>query len=732
MKKQTSRSKYQSVSTQFPSLEEQNQLLALYNKGLFSEAVVKAEDLTTRFPKHSFAWKALGASLQSLGRLNESLEAKKISVELAPNDAEVHLNLGNAYLEQGKFNDAIVSLRRGLVIAPHLGDAHYNLALALEKIGNLKAAEESYLSALNLGNSHTAVSSNISLAELLVKKGDLEKAKIHYSEIIQKEPNFAQAYYLLGDIFIIEENWQKAEYYYRGALATNHPDLQANLSAVYSHLGIACRMQNKLREAEEAHRKAFGFASTNRKFFSEWFFIRCKLCEWNIDYSNSELVSCFENSQVEVMAPWSLCSIEKFTPQHLYQAGREYAELRYKKELALEPKSTKAISLHKKLRIGYLSADFYAHATVRLFIGILENRNSQQFDVYLYSYGIAYQDEERSRIETMCEQFRHVRELTDEAIASQILADEIDILIDLKGYTAGTRLGVTALRPAPVIVSWLGYPGTLGHERLADYIIGDATVTPFEHAEYYSEKLALMPHCYQPNDNKRPIGIVPTRLEVGLPENAMVFCTFNQAYKITPEMFDIWCRLLGAVPNSVLWLLEPHPAAQENLRREIELRGIESSRLIFALKMEQTAHLGRLQLADLAVDTFPCTSHTTASDALWAGVPLVTKKGETFASRVAASILNTMDLSELVTTNDEDYFHVALELAQNPEKLAAIKAKIQIQKQTSPLFDTQKFARDLERLYQTIWEQELKGERKAIIYLLKILLIFKRINWIKN
>jgi predicted O-linked N-acetylglucosamine transferase (SPINDLY family) len=180
-------------------------------------------------------------------------------------------------------------------------------------------------------------------------------------------------------------------------------------------------------------------------------------------------------------------------------------------------------------------------------------------------------------------------------------------------------------------------------------------------------------------------------------------------------MFDIWCRLLGAVPNSVLWLLEPHPAAQENLRREIELRGIESSRLIFALKMEQTAHLGRLQLADLAVDTFPCTSHTTASDALWAGVPLVTKKGETFASRVAASILNTMDLSELVTTNDEDYFHVALELAQNPEKLAAIKAKIQIQKQTSPLFDTQKFARDLERLYQTIWEQELKGERKAIV-----------------
>ncbi len=224
-----------------------------------------------------------------------------------------------------------------------------------------------------------------------------------------------------------------------------------------------------------------------------------------------------------------------------------------------------------------------------------------------------------------------------------------------------------------------------------------------------------MPHCYQPNDNQRPIGVCPTRTEAGLPENAFVFCTFNQSYKITPEMFDIWCRLLVAVPNSVLWLLEPHPVAQENLRQEMEVRGVNSTRLIFAPRMEQTAHLGRLQLADLAVDTFPYTSHTTASDALWAGVPLVTKMGGTFASRVAASILQTMDLAELVTTNDDDYFNVALNLAQNSKRLTIIKKKISLQKQTSPLFDTQKFARDLERLYQTIWAQELKGERKAIV-----------------
>ena len=347
--------------------------------------------------------------------------------------------------------------------------------------------------------------------------------------------------------------------------------------------------------------------------------------------------------------------------------------------------------------------------------GILENRNTENFDVYLYSYGVEAKDTSRSRVEKACEVFHNISDLSDEAAAQQILTDEIDILIDLKGYTTNARLGIQVLRPAPIIVSWLGYPGTLGHERLADYIIGDATVTPLEHAEHFSETLALMPYCYQPNDNTRPIGACPTRKEAGLPETGFVFATFNQAYKITPEMFDIWCRLLEAAPNSVLWILEPHEVAQENLRREMTARGVDSSRLIFAPKMAQTEHLGRLQFVDLAVDTFPYCSHTTASDALWAGVPLVTKMGETFASRVAASILRTMDLAELVTDNDDDYFNVALSLAQNPEKLAAIKQKIAVQKQTTPLFDTQKFARDLERLYQTIWAQELLGERKAVV-----------------
>jgi FkbM family methyltransferase len=523
-------------------------------------------------------------------------------------------------------------------------------------------------------------------------------------------PNDADVYGNLGAAFYEMNDIEAAEKNYRKALEIN-----PNYSMALCNLASLLFFENRYAEAAKIQKQII-LDPQHKLSLYELIATSQNICDWQaIKNYVEQLVASFESGNFYINHPFYFLALKNFNSQYFKKASILYCNNQYKNQLNQIPLIQKITNTHQKLRIGYISADFYAHATVLLITGVLENRNVENFEVYLYSYSIDSKDGFRSRVEKACEVFRDISKLSDAEAALQILNDEIDILIDLKGNTGNARLGIQALRPAPIVISWLGYPATLGHERLADYIIGDPTVTPLEHAEYYSETLALMPHCYQPNDNKRPIGVAPTRTEVGLPENTFVFCTFNQAYKITPDMFDIWCRLLDAVPNSVLWLLEPHPAAQENLCREIELRGIESSRLIFAPKMEQTAHLGRLQLADLAVDTFPYTSHTTASDALWAGVPLVTKMGETFASRVAASILKTMDLAELVTTNDEDYFNVALNLAQNPEKLAAIKQKIVEQKQISPLFDTQKFARDLERLYQTIWGQELKGERKAIV-----------------
>jgi protein O-GlcNAc transferase len=286
--------------------------------------------------------------------------------------------------------------------------------------------------------------------------------------------------------------------------------------------------------------------------------------------------------------------------------------------------------------------------------------------------------------------------------------------VDLKGFTRDARLEISAFRPAPVLVSWLGYPGTLGHPVLADYIIGDAVVTPPANAADFSETLALMPHCYQPNDRSRRIGPMPDREAAGLPVNAFVLCSFNQTFKFNPESFDIWCRLLREIPDSVLWLLAAPEDAENNLRREAHTRGIESSRLVFAPRLPLQDHLGRLQLADLALDTFPCNSHTTASDALWAGVPLVTLVGETFASRVAASLLNAAGVPELATHSWDEYAQLAKSLVSDPSRLQAIRQRLLDGRMTSPLFDTVRFTRDLEQLYLRMWEQHARGDRQII------------------
>jgi predicted O-linked N-acetylglucosamine transferase (SPINDLY family) len=390
----------------------------------------------------------------------------------------------------------------------------------------------------------------------------------------------------------------------------------------------------------------------------------------------------------------------------LREAGRRYAEAGAGSQLQMPPLVQRRPQPKARLRIGYLSADFHAHATVYLLAGVLEHHDAAHVELILYSYGPASSSGERQRLLERADAFHDLRELSDEAAARRIADDHIDILVDLKGYTVGQRPGITALRPAPLIVNWLGYPGSLGHPRMADYLIGDPVVSPPEHAAHFSEALALLPHCYQPNDNRRPLEPAPSRADAGLPATGLVFCSFNQTYKLRPETFAWWCRLLAAVPSSVLWLWQPkHETGVANLRRAAAGHGIAPERLVFAPSLPQAGHLARLQLADLALDSFPVCSHTTASDALWAGVPLVTRRGETFVSRVAASLLTAAGLADLVTASDEACFELALALATDPARLAAVRERLRGNRLTCPLFDTAGYTRDLEALYQRIWAE---------------------------
>lgn len=362
----------------------------------------------------------------------------------------------------------------------------------------------------------------------------------------------------------------------------------------------------------------------------------------------------------------------------------------------------------RRLRVGYLSADFHQHATCILMAEMLEQHDRERFEVTLYSHGKDDGTAMRKRIEAACEHFVDLSHSTDREAAERIRADGCDLLIDLKGYTAHNRFAIFAWRPAPVSASFLGFPGTTGADFI-DYFIGDPIVTPLSHQRYYSERIAQMPVCYQPNDRQRALPEPPPRADEGLPGDALVLAGFNQPYKISPEVFDVWCALLAELPQAVLWLLDWNEQARTNLEREAAARGIDPARIVWARRKLPAEHMARMQLADLFLDTWPCNAHTTASDALWAGVPVVTFAGRTFASRVAASLNHAVGLPELVCDDVPHYVRTVIELAGDPARRDALRQRLAAARKDSPLFDSLRFTREFEALLLRMMQRHVEG-----------------------
>jgi predicted O-linked N-acetylglucosamine transferase (SPINDLY family) len=367
----------------------------------------------------------------------------------------------------------------------------------------------------------------------------------------------------------------------------------------------------------------------------------------------------------------------------------------------------------KKIRIGYFSADFYNHATSYLMAELFERHNQVKFELIGFSFGPQTSDTMSKRIAGAFTKFIDVRSKTDLEIAQLSRTLKIDIAVDLKGFTQGQRAGIFAYRAAPVQVNYLGYPGTMGADYI-DYLIADARVIPEDQQIHYSEKIVYLPDSYQVNDRKRFISDqVVARQEVGLPTEGFVYCCFNNSYKITPTVLDRWCRILMAVDGSVLWLLEDNKKAAENLRIEAANRGLNIDRLVFAPRMDLADHLARHRLADLFLDTLPCNAHTTASDALWAGLPILTLPGETFAGRVAASLLTAIGLRELIANSAQDYEAIAVRLGQDPTALGALKSKLSANRLSAPLFDTERYTRNLERAFGEMHQRYLSNQDPA-------------------
>jgi predicted O-linked N-acetylglucosamine transferase (SPINDLY family) len=400
------------------------------------------------------------------------------------------------------------------------------------------------------------------------------------------------------------------------------------------------------------------------------------------------------------------------TAQQQLRSARQWADRQPKAavELARKIPLDRPPDVGVKLTIGYLSADFNAHATAYLIAELFEKHDHNQFTICGYSFGPDDGSPMRRRLANAFDRFVDVEDASFLEAAERIAADGVDILVDLKGYTKDARTQILAWRPAPIQVSYLGYPGTMGVPFM-DYILVDDFVVPVEQQPFFSEKLVHLPGCYQVNDSRREIAPnTPSRAECGLPEQGFVFCDFNNSYMITPEMFTVWMELLKAVPGSVLWLLESNRFAPANLRHEAEARQVAAERLIFAPQMPLPEHLARHRLADLFLDTFPVNAHTTASDALWAGCPMLTMAGDTFVSRVAGSLLRTIGLPELVTNSLDEYQAMALRLTRDAGLLAGLRARLEANRKTSRLFDAGRFARGIEEAYRTMWEIYASGQ----------------------
>ncbi|MBW8906697.1 MAG: hypothetical protein JF611_13710, partial [Betaproteobacteria bacterium] len=406
-------------------------------------------------------------------------------------------------------------------------------------------------------------------------------------------------------------------------------------------------------------------------------------------------------------APFTLVAGSDSAAEQLAAAERHVSELLTSKPASLWRGPARR---RDRITLAYLSGDFHEHATSKLAARLFELHDRARFEVLAVSYGEDDGSPARRRLQQAFDRFVDVRALDDAAAARQMLQVQVDIAIDLKGHTPDARPGILAHRPAPLQVNYLGYPGTTGAPFI-DYLIADAAVIPVGEERFFSEQVVRLPYSYQVNDATRAIAErVPARREAGLPDGAFVFCSFNNSYKITPAFFELWMRLLEQVPGSVLWLLDDNPSARSNLQQSARAHRVEPARLVFAPRVDHALHLGRHRLADLFLDNLPCNAHTTASDALWAGLPLLTCRGTTFAGRVAASLLQAVGLPELIAHDLGQYERLALELARDPKLLAGYRERLARNRLTHALFDTERFRRHIEEAYLRMWDLHQRGE----------------------
>jgi predicted O-linked N-acetylglucosamine transferase (SPINDLY family) len=624
-------------------------------KSLFEEAIKTFEKSILKGGEFFEVLHDLATAQASIGDLMSSLDNYQKCLKFDATSFELFFNIARTFYELKQYDEAIAYFDKALSLKPDYAEAWANKGLTLD---GLKRYDE---------------------------------AIAHYDKALSLKPDSAEAWGNKGAILNGLKRYNEAIAHYDKALS-----LKPDYAEAWSNKGVTLNELKRYDEAIAHYDKALNLKSHIDWIYGELIYAKMKICNWSDLPDSLEIISKKVTADVRVVSPFALLALNDNSVLHK-KSSEIFIQSKYPINAFLGPIPKHSKS--QKIKIGYFSADFHNHATGYLMAELFELHDKNQFELIGFSFGPMANDEMRHRLEKSFDQFIEVGNKSDIEIAQLSRRLNINIAVDLKGFTQDSRTGIFANRAAPIQVNYLGYPGTMGADYI-DYIIADKTVIPVESQSSYSEKVVYLSNSYQVNDRKRLISESQyTRQELALPENSFVFCCFNNNFKISHATFNGWMRILKSVDQSVLWLLKDNPWVVENLKKEAQKQGIDGERLVFAERMLLSEHLARHRQADLFLDTLPYNAHTTTSDALWAGLPVLTLMGETFASRVAASLLNAVGLSELVTSTQGEYEALAVELAMNPKKLADIKLKLANNRMTAPLFNTPFFTKNIEAAY---------------------------------
>ena len=639
--------------------------------------------------------------LRELNRLDEALESCDIAIRLKPDYADAYSNRGNILNELNRLDEALESYDIAIRLKPDYADAYSNRSNPLRQLNRLDEALESCDIAIRIKSDFAPAYSN--RGSILKELNRLDEALENCDNAIRLKPDYADAYSNRGVTLMELNRLDEALESYNIAIR-----LKPDYAVAYANRGNILREINRYDEAITDFNKALSLEPNIDWVYGFLIDLRMKICSWSDLEGSLGNISKKIVENEKVIQPFSLLSLNDDSLLHK-KSSEIYAQSKHPSNNTLGPISKRAKK--DKIRIAYFSADFKNHPVALLTAELFELHDRDRFEVFAFSLQKATVGDEMSlRLRKSFDEFIDVDNMSDQEIAQLARKLEIDIAIDLSGLTRFARTRIFSYRVAPTQVNWLGYPGTIGADFI-DYIVADKTIISEAHQDFYTEKVVYLPDTYMVDDSKRVASSREfTREEYGLPSSAFVFCCFNNDYKFNPQVLDRWSRILLSVDRSVLWVSENNKYFRTNIKTEFEKRGIDSSRIIFAQRLElMEDHLARYALADLFLDTHPYNAHTTAVDSLKAGVPVLTLMGQSFASRVAASLLNAIGLSELITNTQEEYEALAIELATNPKKLADIKLKLANNYRTMPLFNTPLFAKNIETAYIKMYEGYFEG-----------------------